>query len=136
MKRICCACLFARRDQKVLLVRVRRNTHWYLPGGKIEPGESPEQALKRELKEELSIDIDPSTIRFEFSVSGPAYAEDAEVELLCFSASWHGDIKTCGEITEVGWLDTTHYDLLAPAVKILFDQRIRNLGRGTAPCVI
>lgn len=45
-------------DGKVLLVRNSRN-EWELPGGRLEIGEMPEQALAREYEEELSIQVEP-----------------------------------------------------------------------------
>lgn len=47
-------------NYKILLSKRKKNKHlpglWEFPGGKIEAGETPEIALKRELKEELNID--------------------------------------------------------------------------------
>ena len=49
------------RDGRVMLCQRRPEVHnglkWEFPGGKLEPGESPEEALRRELREELSIDV-------------------------------------------------------------------------------
>lgn len=44
------------KNGQILLVKNERN-EWELPGGRIEIGESPEQCLKREMYEELKIDI-------------------------------------------------------------------------------
>ena len=60
------ACLL-RKDQKIL-VGQRPENHslaglWEFPGGKVEIGESPEQALARELNEELGIEADIGTLK-------------------------------------------------------------------------
>jgi len=41
--------------------------HWGLFGGAIEPGESPEEGLKRELQEELALEIDSAEYFTEFT---------------------------------------------------------------------
>ena len=60
MKTIHVAAAVIEKDNKILIAKRLKGTHkelWKFPGGKIEHGESPEQALKREIKEELDADI-------------------------------------------------------------------------------
>ena len=56
------------QEDKLLIAQRKKNTDhplkWEFPGGKIKQNESPEDALKRELKEELDIKIN----RFEFLI--------------------------------------------------------------------
>jgi 8-oxo-dGTP diphosphatase len=53
------------RDGRVLLTRRPDDRHmgglWEFPGGKVDPGESPTQALARELVEELDLAVEVGT---------------------------------------------------------------------------
>ncbi len=55
-----------RRGGRIMLCQRRPGAHnglkWEFPGGKIEPGESPEAALARELMEELDIRVEVGRI--------------------------------------------------------------------------
>ena len=60
------ACALVDEDGRVLLAKRPSNRSfsglWEFPGGKVEPGEKPEDALIRELKEELDIDVTKSCL--------------------------------------------------------------------------
>jgi len=60
------ACALIDRDGRVLLAQRREGDpmagFWEFPGGKLEEGETPEQALIRELKEELDVETDTTCL--------------------------------------------------------------------------
>jgi 8-oxo-dGTP diphosphatase len=93
MKRVVAAVIF--KDGKVLVCqRTRHQTmplKWEFPGGKIEEGEQPRDALRRELDEELGIN---ATIGEEVSRIVHEYPGGSSVELRFFVVhQYHGEIE-------------------------------------------
>ena len=60
------ACALVDADRRVLLSQRPQGKSlaglWEFPGGKVEPGENPEDALVRELAEELGISVKPACL--------------------------------------------------------------------------
>ena len=78
------AALLERGDNVLICRRTADQSNalkWEFPGGKVEPGETPEQALARELEEELEIraSLGREIARYEF-----AYPGKRPIELIFF----------------------------------------------------
>src|SRR5436853_3690894 len=65
------AALIRDEDGRVLLVQ-HVEGHWQVPGGAIDPGERPEDAARREVREEVGVEIETTGIAGVFG--GPEYA--------------------------------------------------------------
>ena len=76
------------RHRALLLAYSNNKQAWYLPGGKIDAGETAKQALLREIHEELALNLDAEQLHFYTHISAPAYGETPAVMMAqdCFRA--------------------------------------------------
>ncbi|SEQ00757.1 MULTISPECIES: NUDIX hydrolase [Lentzea] len=112
---------------RLLVVRSRNKKAFYLPGGKIEPGETPEDAVRREVREELGVELD-APARLKRYVS-PAYGEGegAMVDMTCFTARLLATPRPAGEIAEMTYVTRAEYREhaeTAPAIHEVLDDLV------------
>lgn len=78
---------------------------WEFPGGKVEPGERPEQALIRELKEELGIDVKEACLA-PFVFTSHAYEKFHLLMPLYLCRRWSGTV-VAKEHSALAWVKPT-----------------------------
>ena len=118
------------RDRRVLETNSRGKDTWYIPGGKREPGESDEQALVREVREELAVEIDPASITHYGTFEAQAHGkpEGTVVRMTCYQARYSGELRPSAEVEYLDWFDYSKRDMVSPVDQLIFDDlKAKNL---------
>ena len=94
-----------RRQGKILITRRFDHVHlpglWEFPGGKVEAGESLESALKREIREELGVEI---SVRGEFFTTKHQYPAKV-VDLHFFACDLNAGEPRAIEVADFRWVE-------------------------------
>jgi 8-oxo-dGTP diphosphatase len=97
------AAILMKKD-RVLIARRRDNDKlagkWEFPGGKIEKGETPQECLTREMKEEFGIDV----LVGEFFGESTYPGESEKIQLLAYYTVWTGGSFSLNAHAAVRWV--------------------------------
>ena len=100
------ACALVDEDNRVLIAKRPKGRHmaglWEFPGGKVEADERPEEALIRELAEELGIDVTESCL-VPLSFASHAYDGFHLLMPLFVCRQWDGEVEA-REGQELAWV--------------------------------
>ncbi|MBK1895992.1 NUDIX hydrolase [Chryseobacterium paridis] len=116
------------KDKSILSTKSYGKEKYYIPGGKREAGETDEQALIREIYEELSVTIDHNSLNYigTFEAQAHGHPEGVKVRMTCYSGNYLGELKASSEIEEIRWLTYSDKDKISDVDKLIFDHLKQN----------
>lgn len=105
-------------DKKILVTLSKGKDVWYIPGGKREGQETDIDALKREIQEELSVELLEPGIKYYGTFEAQAHGKPpgTVVRMTCYTAELAGEPIPNSEIEKIEYFDysrkfeTSHVD--------------------------
>ncbi|MFW5925386.1 MAG: (deoxy)nucleoside triphosphate pyrophosphohydrolase [Myxococcota bacterium] len=98
------------RDGRYLITQRRPNAVlpllWEFPGGRVEPGETDQQALVREMKERLDVDVETGQL---ISFVSHVY-EHYTVDLFLYECILQGEELRCRAVNGYRWVTSGEFD--------------------------
>jgi 8-oxo-dGTP diphosphatase len=114
--RMAAGVLFRDSAGRVLLVKPSYKAGWDIPGGYVEPGESPKQAARREVLEELGIEVPIGRL---LVVDWAPHPNEGDKVLFIFDGGQLGErhlsSPTPDEIEEIRFWEEGAFPALLPA---------------------
>ncbi len=93
------------RDGKLLMVRKADTSYWAIPGGHVEAGENALDALRREVREELAVELNDDGLTLVGEYTDRAAESGEEFQLTLYSGEVRGEPTPSAEINECMWFD-------------------------------
>ena len=108
---------------RILCARPRGKDIFYVPGGKREGVESDLETLVREIKEELTVQLDPKTVVHAgtYEAGAPGLPDGTVVRMACYTAEYQGELMPSSEIAEMAWFSYADREQVPPVDQLLFD---------------
>ncbi|KRC61689.1 NTP pyrophosphohydrolase [Agromyces sp. Root81] len=105
------------RDRRVLMVTARDRDVYYMPGGKIDDGETAAEAAAREALEEVALVLDPAELveLFEVVVQAHGEPDGRLVRMQVFRAETDAAPFASAEVGSLHWVTTDDLDRCPPA---------------------
>ena len=95
------------KDKQLLMCKKYDEPHFIMPGGKLIEGETKEQTLKRELKEEIGVEL--KSMKFFKTWEAPHFRDKNKiVKMETYFVEVEGEPKAIGEINEIEWIDSNY----------------------------
>ncbi len=110
-------------DGRILCARSRGKDTFYIPGGKREAGETDHAALRREIREELSVELTPDSLALADVFEAPAHGRPAGmmVRMTCYFGDYVGMLQAASEIEELAWLSHADMAKTSAVDHLIFD---------------